>query len=270
MFTVAQRRNEIANATVAHGHSSVAELAAKFDVTQETIRRDLKALEAENLVHRVHGGAIAPYAAELHTGPGLDQPAATEPSFDQAALHNAHEKLAIAHAATRLLPEQAGSVFLDAGTTTAAFANAMAQCYTDQRWTVVTNSLPAAMTLSVAGVPGVNLLGGPMRTFTRSVIGEEAVNTLDSLRADLAFLGTNAVSESHGLSTPDPTAAAVKRAMVQQASTVVVLCDSSKFDREYLVTFAHLEDIDVVVTDEQASPRFLAMLRSHNIEVIQP
>lgn len=262
MFTVAQRRSEIANATVLHGHASVAELAARFEVTQETIRRDLKALEADNLVHRVHGGAVAP----VQDG----KPAASEPDFAQASLHNAPEKLAIARAAARLLPEPSGSLFLDAGTTTAAFAGEMANCYQDQRWTVVTNSLPAAMTLSIAGVPGINLLGGPMRTYTRAVVGEQAVSTLDALRADFAFLGTNAISERHGLSTPDPTAAAVKRAMVQQANTVVVLCDSSKFDRDYLVTFAQLEDVDVVVTDTNASPRFLSLLRSHNIEVIQP
>ncbi|WJZ02891.1 DeoR/GlpR family DNA-binding transcription regulator [Corynebacterium freiburgense] len=262
MFTVAQRRSEIANTTATHGHSSVAELALRFDVTQETIRRDLKALEADNLVHRVHGGAVAPLQH--------NEPAAQEPSFAQAFLRYAPEKKAIAHAALRLLPATSGSMFLDAGTTTAAFAAAMTQHYRDQRWTVVTNSLPAAMTLSIAGVPGINLLGGPMRTFTRAVIGQQAVQTLDSLRADIAFLGTNAISAQHGLSTPDPTAAAVKQAMVRQASQVVVLCDSSKFNQDFLVTFADLDDIDIVVTDSNASPKFLSLLRSHKIEVVQP
>ncbi|MDO4686171.1 MAG: DeoR/GlpR family DNA-binding transcription regulator [Corynebacterium sp.] len=262
MFTVAQRRSHIANTTASQGHSSVTELAERFQVTPETIRRDLKALEAEHLIHRVHGGAIAPIEH--------DKPAQHEPSFAQAALAHTAEKTLIAQTALQLLPPGTGSMFLDAGTTLAAFASAMAHQYNDQRWTVVTNSLPAAMTLSIAGVPGINVLGGPMRTFTRSVIGEQAVSAIDSLRADFAFLGTNAISADHGLSTPDPTAAAVKRAMVRRAATVVVLCDSSKFDKDYLVTFAELDDIDVLVTDSNASPAFLSLLHSHNIEVIQP
>lgn len=258
MLSARDRRHAISQLTHSNGHASVSELAAQFEVTAETIRRDLSYLESTGELRRVHGGAVV-------TGPHAE-----EASYSDNEHRNSAQKRTIASAALALLPDEPCSIFIDAGTSTAAFALELAQAYNGQRWTIVTNSLPVGMNLAGAGLTGVNVLGGAMRAYTRAVVGEEAVASLQRLRADLAFMGTNGISEAHGLSTPDPTEAAIKRTMVSQAHKVVALCDSTKFNQDYLVTFANLSQVDVVVTDHGASPEFISMLRKHRIEVVTP
>ena len=88
------------------------------------------------------------------------------------------------------------------------------------------------------------------------------------LRADVAFIGTNALTIDHGLSTADSQEAAVKSAMVTNAQKVVVLCDSSKIGNDYLVSFAPLDAIDIVITDSDAPETFLEDLERNDIEVV--
>ena len=156
-------------------------------------------------------------------------------------------------------------MLLDAGTTTARLALMLPR---DLHLTVVTNAVPIAARL--AGSPSVNLhlLPGRVRSTTHAAVGEDTVEALSRLRADVAFIGTNGLSVDHGLSTPDHTEAAAKRAIVASAHKVVVLVDSSKIGREHTVRFAELADVDVVVTDSGADPADLAELRSHGLEVV--
>ena len=88
------------------------------------------------------------------------------------------------------------------------------------------------------------------------------------MRADVAFIGTNALTIDHGLSTADSQEAAIKAAFVTNAHKVVVLCDSSKLGNDYLVSFASLADIDVVITDAAAPTSFLDALRANDVEVV--
>lgn len=132
----------------------------------------------------------------------------------------------------------------------------------------MTNSLPIALDLSSAGLDGVQLLGGSVRAITQAVVGATALRTLALLRADVAFIGTNALTIDHGLSTADSQEAAVKSAMVTNAQKVVVLCDSSKIGNDYLVSFAPLDAIDIVITDSGAPETFLEDLERNDIEVV--
>ena len=116
---------------------------------------------------------------------------------------------------------------------------------------------------------GVNLIGGTIKAYTQAVVGEQATESIRHLRADFAFIGTNGISAHHGLSTPDPAEAAIKRAMVTHSQTTVVLADSSKFDQDFLVTFAEFDDIDIVVTDDGLSSDYQHFLESHNIKVVR-
>ncbi|APT84916.1 D-beta-D-heptose 1-phosphate adenosyltransferase [Corynebacterium aquilae DSM 44791] len=241
------------------GHGSVAHLAERYQVTPETIRRDLSYLEKQGLVSRVHGGAVS------HTAN-----AEQETSYWHNEHSHSDEKLAIAQAAVTLLPADNASILIDAGTTTAAFAEALLAAHNSQRWTVVTNSLPAGATLASGGMSGVNLIGGTIKAYTQAVVGEQASEAISNLRADYCFIGTNGISSGHGLSTPDPAEASVKRAMVRNSNTCVLLCDSSKFDEDYLVTFAQLDDIDVIVTDAGLSEEHIQLLQAHNIKVLIP
>src|SRR4029079_1171310 len=230
-----ERQQAIADLVAQRGRLSVNALAAEYAVTTETVRRDLSVLERAGILRRVHGGAVP--AAAL---------TALEARVGERDLAHADEKDRIAKRALDLLPASGGSVILDAGTTTARLAMMLPR---DLQLTVVTNAVPIAGRL--AGSPSVDLhlLPGRVRPTTHAAVGEETVEALGRLRADVAFIGTNGLSATHGLSTPDHAEAAAKRAMVAGAHQVVVLVDSSKIGQEHMVRFARLNDIDVVVTD---------------------
>lgn len=234
---------------------SVAELSELYDVTTETVRRDLAVLDRAGIIHRVHGGAM-PAALLPAPEQGL---ADREKSMSSA-------KSAIAKAALAYLPPTGGSILIDAGTTTARFASLIPP---DQRLTAITNSVPIAARLASAPEADLHLLGGRVRGLTQAAVGPDTLSAIDPLLVDVAFVGANAVSPGHGLSTPDPEEAAIKRAMVQHANHVVVLADSSKIGRNSLVRFAALSDVDVLITDSDIDPAETAQLLERGVEVIQ-
>lgn len=249
-----ERQQAIADLVQQRGRASVAEVATTFNVTTETVRRDLGVLERAGLVHRVHGGAVATGALTV-----------IEPGVAERQAARAEEKDRIAKAALSLVPPDGGSVLLDAGTTTWRLAGVLPA---DRRLVVVTNSVPAAA--RVAGFSGtrLHLLGGRVRGTTQAAVGEQTVRALEQLKVDVAFLGANALSPGFGASTPDEEEASVKRAMVRSGRRVVVLADSSKLGRDYLVQFAPLDAIDALITDDGADPQLLAELEAHEIEVL--
>ncbi|GAA4367073.1 DeoR/GlpR family DNA-binding transcription regulator [Nocardioides caricicola] len=230
-----ERQQAIAQLVIERGRVSVNEIAAQFDVTTETVRRDLSAVERIGLVRRVHGGAV-PASALAAIEAGLLE-------RDQA---NTDAKDRIAEAALDLLPPADGTVLLDAGSTTGRLARQLPR---DLRLTVVTHAVPVAARL--AGGPNVDLhlLPGRVRSTTQAAVGADTVIALERIRADVAFVGTNGLSVGHGLSTPDRDEASTKRAMVAAARRVVCLADSSKVGTESPIRFAELAEVDVVVTD---------------------
>lgn len=252
-----ERRRQIASLTAVEGRVNVTELANHFEVTAETIRRDLAVLDREGVVHRVHGGAVA--SQNFQT---------TEFTMDDRFRSAPSAKLAIAQAAIDYMPKSGGGIFLDSGTTVTALADLIGEQPPMKKWSIVTNSLPIALNLSAKNVNEVQLLGGQVRAITQAVVGDTALRTLALMRADVAFMGTNALTLDHGLSTADPQEAAVKSAMVTNAHQVVVLCDATKLGNDYLVSFARLDQIDVVITDAAAPASFVAALRGADIDVV--
>ena len=252
-----ERRRQIASLTAVEGRVNVTSLAARFDVTAETIRRDLAVLDAEGVVHRVHGGAVASQNFQTN-----------ELTVDARFRSASHAKHAIAKAALEFLPSAQGGIFLDAGTTISALGDLIAEHAVSKHWSIVTNCLPTALNLANAGLGQVQLLGGNVRAITQAVVGDTALRSLALMRADVAFIGTNALTLDHGLSTADSQEAAVKRSMIINARKVVVLCDASKMGCDFLVSFATINDIDVVITDVQAPESFVEALRDQGVEVI--
>ena len=114
----------------------------------------------------------------------------------------------------------------------------------------------------------LQLLGGRVRGLTQAAVGEQALRVLDTLRVDIAFIGTNGISVGHGLSTPDSDEAAVKRAMVASANYVVVVADSSKVGREDFVSFAPISSVDALITDTEISDADRAELAEQGVEVV--
>ncbi|GAA1472001.1 DeoR/GlpR family DNA-binding transcription regulator [Corynebacterium felinum] len=268
MATVAHingRHEEIVSLVNDHGRVAVADLAERFVVTAETIRRDLKALEAQGLLSRVHGGAVI----SLPSSPGDFM--AIDEDDDQLPTHQSQRrKQLIAQAALGLMPGPGGSVFIDAGSTTEAFANVLAKNYVGQNWSVVTNSPNVARIVASAGVPHVCVVGGFLKARTQAVVGESTVEQLRLLRADVSFMGTNALDLEFGLSTSDSREAQVKSTMIGQSVRSVVLCDSTKLGRRVGVSFASVRDVDVVVTDRHAPEGFGQVLRSFETELVIP
>ncbi|RSZ61706.1 DeoR/GlpR transcriptional regulator [Corynebacterium hylobatis] len=252
-----ERRRQIASLTAVEGRVNVTELANRFDVTAETIRRDLAVLDREGVVHRVHGGAVASQSFQT-----------TEFSLDARFRSAPTAKSAIARAALRFLPEPHRGLFLDSGSTIGTLADLIAEQPNAGQWSIVTNSLPISLNLANKGLREVQLLGGSVRAITQAVVGDTALRTLALMRADVAFIGTNALTLDHGLSTADAQEAAIKSAMVTNAHKVVVLCDSTKLGTDYLVSFASINDIDVLITDSSAPESYLANLREREVEVI--
>ncbi|HEY4599463.1 DeoR/GlpR family DNA-binding transcription regulator [Corynebacterium sp.] len=257
----AQRRRQITSLAAVQGKVTVTELAAQFGVTAETIRRDLSQLTAEGKLYRVHGGAVPARQFQTDYVP-------LETRKHSAAL----AKQAIGRAAVQFVPLDGGTIFLDSGTTTAMIAEAIVEHAEsiDKNYSlsVVTNSPHNALLLSTDPRIKVQLLGGKIRAQSQAVVGAVALQTLALLHADVAFIGTDAFTLTHGLSTHDAAEAAIKRAMIAYSDKVVTLCDSTKFGLDYIVSFAEPEKIDVVITDSSAPEGFIAQLNDTGIQTV--
>nr|BFD84292.1 DeoR/GlpR family DNA-binding transcription regulator [Streptomyces sp. Xyl84] len=249
----AERQQEILRLARDGGRVDVVSLAEEFQVTAETIRRDLKALDRAGLLRRVHGGAIP--AGRLDFEPDLTERESTA----------ADEKDRIAKAALAELPAE-GTLILDAGTTVARLAAALPL---ESDLTVVTHSLPIAARL--ADHPGLqlHLVGGRVRHRTRAAVDAWALRAYGEIRADVLFVAANGFSAEHGLTTPDLAEAAVKRAAVAAARRVVLLADSTKHGQEHFARFGGLSDVDLLITDSGLSPEDAAAIEGGGTEVVR-
>jgi DeoR family fructose operon transcriptional repressor len=227
-----ERQQAIAALVTQRGRVGVTAVAEHFGVTTETVRRDLAVLERAAMVRRVHGGAVPVGTLTV-----------VESGFGERRGTRTDAKRRIANAALALLPG-------------------------DRSLTVATNSVPIAARLAPSPGISLHLLGGRVRGITQAAVGLSTVAALADLRADVVFLGTNGISATHGFSTPDEAEADVKRAMASAGQRVAVLGDSSKIGREHLLRFAAVEDVDVLVTDDEADPAVVAELEQQGIEVL--
>jgi DeoR family transcriptional regulator, fructose operon transcriptional repressor len=261
-----ERQQKIAELVTGNGRVSVTMLAERFSITTETIRRDLATLETAGTVRRVHGGAVA-----------ADRFSTSEESINERTIQRPDQKLNIAQAALALIPHgKSGSILLDAGSTTEALADLLSRrtavdlpgAAGAPELVVITHAVPIAARLASAPGIAVQLLGGRVRGLTQAAVGQGTVESAQRLRPDIAFIGTNGIHASFGLSTPDPEEAAVKAAFVHSARRIVVLADSSKLDTETLVQFASLKDLDTLITDSEPGPELTAALTDAGVDVV--
>ncbi|GAB2758117.1 DeoR family fructose operon transcriptional repressor [Sinomonas atrocyanea] len=255
-----ERQRLVADRVAEVGRVSVTELAERFSVTTETVRRDLAALESAGVLRRVHGGAVP-----------AERGATAEASLLERQIQNLLEKRAIADAAADLIESsRAGSVLLDAGSSTEALAERLMGTPLDgPPLVVVTNALPIADKLAADANLNVQLLGGRIRPLTRAAVGPATVDAVERLRPDLAFVGANGLHAQFGLSTPDAEEAAVKAAFVRCARRVVALVDHTKFGVETLVQFARLDQLDTIVTDRAPEGDVADALEEAGVDVVE-
>jgi DeoR/GlpR family transcriptional regulator of sugar metabolism len=241
-----QRRQEIVN-VVRSGTAQVADLAAAFGVSEMTVRRDLRDLEREGKLTRVYGGAVA----------------AAEPSFAEVVVERLDRKARIGEAAAELV-QDGQTIMLDIGTTTLQLARHLR----GRSVTVVTSNLAAYEELLPETSIELVLLGGVVRRNYRSLVGVLAEDALRQLRADVAFLGASGLEGDGSVVDSTMVEVPIKRAMLAAATRSVLLADSAKFGMRGVVRVCGPEELDVLVTDDEASPAACAELRRAGVEVI--
>ncbi|WP_203707931.1 DeoR/GlpR family DNA-binding transcription regulator [Asanoa iriomotensis] len=248
-----ERQEEILRLARAQGRVDVTALADGFQVTAETIRRDLTVLERAGVLRRVHGGAIPVERIGF------------EPALAARDTVLITEKERIAKAALAELPDE-GAVILDAGSTTARLAQALP---TDRELSVVVNSPVLATLLGTRANLTVLLLGGRVRGKTLATVDDWALRPLADMYVDVAFMGTNGCSVERGLTTPDPAEATVKRAMIAAARRVVLLADHTKIGNDYLARFGDLTDLDVLITDTGLDAELAGDVEATGVRVVR-
>jgi DeoR family fructose operon transcriptional repressor len=245
------RQHAIYMLVLSQGSVDVADLARRFGVTTETIRRDLSDMQTRNLVRRVHGGAVPVERINF------------EPMLAARDVVNAEEKLRIATKAVEEVPER-GSVIIDSGSTTQRLADMFP---VERDVHVVTNSLLTALTLSRRGLRELTVLGGGVRTNTLAMVDDTTRSELRHMAIDVLFMSCDGLSFQHGLTTPYREEHTLKRAMIERARRVVAMVDASKFGNVQMFSFAAFEQVDVLVTDTRTDRDAAAALESHGVTV---
>ncbi|MGW1148746.1 DeoR/GlpR family DNA-binding transcription regulator [Streptomyces sp. NPDC002454] len=230
----AERRQLILEMVRANGAVSLRELARVVQTSEVTVRRDVRALEAEGLLDRRHGGAVLPGGFTRESG------------FPQKSHLATAEKTAIADLAAGLV-EEGEAIVVGAGTTTQELARRLARV---PGLTVVTNSLLVAQALAHANRVEVVMTGGTLRGSNYALVGSGAEQSLQGLRVSRAFLSGNGLTAERGLSTSNMLSASVDRALVQSAAEVVVLADHTKLGADTMFQTVPTEVVTRLVTDD--------------------
>jgi DeoR family fructose operon transcriptional repressor len=249
----AQRQQLLMRTLRASGRVDVTDMADRLNVSTETIRKDLTDLERQGLLRKVHGGAIP--VEDLSFEPAVS-----------ARTEYTEEKRRIARAALAEVPHE-GAVLIDAGSTTTA---ALAEVFpADRDLAVFTNTLPIALALVGRSRLTVHTFGGRVRGRTLAEVDNWAIRALSEIRVDVAFLGTNAMTIDHGLTTPDESEATVKRLMLKAARHRIMLADHSKLGHVSLFKYGDLADIDLLITDRGMPDTDVRRLEHEGLKVIR-
>lgn len=234
----AERRQEIAQLLLRNGNLKASELAAQFEVSTETIRKDLIYLEEQGIAKKSYGGAIA--CSEL-----LERPVALK------EMENMSVKTDIAHRALDLIPEKS-VILLDAGSTTYALAKLLTL---RNDLTIFTNSVTILSLLSDSDNQ-IFALGGRVRGSSKGIVGSWTIQALQSLHIDTAFLGSDGFRNLAGPSTASYEEAEFKQAVLSCSNRTVILSDHTKFFSNSLFQFASWKEIDTLITNQDNSREF--------------
>ena len=246
-LSAAERRGGISLLLEQSGYVSIAHLAARFNVSEMTIRRDLDTLAAQGVAERAHGGAVTRLTRRALS---MDL---VEPAFDDRLRENSIAKAQIARAAAALIQPQQ-TIGIDIGSTAMALAQAIRGL--DVR--VFTSSAKIGLMLSNTATR-VYLPGGEIRGTEPSLIGDIARRQLESFRFDWAFLGASGIADD-GIYDYSLDDSEIKRALIGSAQTVVALMDASKFNRLSVVRICELSAIDILITDRAPDHELAAKL----------
>jgi DeoR/GlpR family transcriptional regulator of sugar metabolism len=247
-----RRRAQLVRLVRSRGQVTVAELAALFDMSLDTIRRDLDLLAERGLLTRTHGGAVPLDALAMH-----DTPFAERLNAHKAA------KTRIARAAALVGDDEA--LIVNGGSTTRAFA---AELSGRRNLTIVTNNLSIPAVLSGDAVRDVYVLGGQYRPESQVTIGEVRFAPVSGISVDSAVIGVGGITALAGLSTTLLAEAVMIEAMIATASRTIVVADAGKFGHNAFAHIVPLSRIHVLVTDEEPPAELRAALVEAGVDVL--
>jgi DeoR family transcriptional regulator, glycerol-3-phosphate regulon repressor len=246
------RRGEIVELARQEGQVTVEALASRFGVSVQTIRKDLNELCDSGALTRKHGGAVFPSGVE-------------NVEYEARRRIAAPEKAAIGHATAALIPSNA-SLFINIGTTTEAVSQALLN---HSGLMVITNNINVANRMRIYRAIEVVIAGGVVRGSDGGVVGEAAVDFIKQFKVDYAVIGTSAIDADGALLDFDYREVKVAQAIIANARHVILVADSTKFERTAPVRIAHLSQVDTFVTDRCTPDTVRAVSAASGVRLIE-
>jgi len=250
-MTIPQRQSEILNIARMLGRVTVDDLSRRFEVSAQTIRKDLNELCERRSLTRVHGGAIISSGVE-------------NLSYEARRFVAADEKRAIGTAAAGLIPS-GSSLFINIGTTTEEVASALRD---HEDLLVITNNLNVAMQLYRHPRVEVVVAGGTVRRTDGAVIGTSANSLIQQFKVDYAIIGASAVDAEGALLDFDYREVQAAQAIIANARNIILVADSTKFRRTAPVRIGHLSQVQTFVTDAALPVGLAELCQSRGIHVV--
>ena len=229
----------------------VSDLAQQFDVTEETVRRDLMKLESEGFARRIYGGAVASESENV------DLP------YSVRKISNVEQKRRIAEVSEGLIPENS-NIMLD-GSSTALFV--VKALKVKKNLTVITNSAEIVCELSDKVFWRVFATGGLLKEGGYAFVGARAIDSIKSFHVDYAIFSCKGIDRANGLTDSNDNDAEVKKAIISAARTNILAIDSTKFERVSLVEICGFGDVDVVVTDKNPGPEWAEFFETNGVRL---
>ncbi len=246
------RQQQILELARSTGRVTVEDLSTRFDVTPQTIRKDLNELCDQRLLSRIHGGAVIASGVE-------------NVGYDARRFIAQEEKRAIGAAAAAVIPNNT-SLFINIGTTTEEVARALLD---HEGLLVITNNINVANILYRHPRIEVIIAGGPLRRSDGGIIGGAAVDFIRQFKVDHAVIGTSAIDEEGALLDFDYREVRVSQAIIGNARQVILVSDRLKFERSAPVRIGHISQVDVFVTDHLESTAVVELCRAQGVRVIE-
>nr|WP_316656630.1 DeoR/GlpR family DNA-binding transcription regulator [uncultured Gellertiella sp.] len=246
------RQAEILEIAKLEGRVQVDDLAQRFQVTPQTIRKDLNDLCDGKSLTRIHGGALFPSGTE-------------NVKYEARRSIASQEKQLIGRAAAGLIPDNA-SLFINIGTTTEAVGEALLDHH---ELMVITNNINVANRLRIYPTIEVVIAGGVVRGSDGGIVGEAAVDFIRQFKVDYAVIGASAIDEDGALLDFDFREVKVAQAIIANARHVILVADSTKFERTAPVRIGHLSQVHTFITDICPSEALKSIAQGAGVEIIE-
>lgn len=256
----ATRKALVASYVAEMGEVTVGQIAKKFAVSMDTVRRDLDALDADGTIIRTHGGAVSPV--------GFPRP---DSGLDLRLRVQAEAKECIGRLAAEMVEDNT-ALLINSGTTVLAMVKHLAG---KADLTIATNNLRVPGEINQQVIRDLYVFGGSVRLVSQASVGPVRLRAGTSgegvhVHADLAFIGVGAINDAGELSTSNLQEAAMMSEMISSAERVVILADSTKLGRQLFARVGHLSEIDALVTEKEPPAEMSALLAECDVEVVFP